>query len=198
MYILRTTNNNGMKIAATAMGAFALGMLSTTSTANADKAIDNNHVRVEAGDTLGGIAQKHGTDVNTLVRDNHINNRHLIFVGDELVVTKSKKTKSVAKESNNESQKASKDTQETPSQNNNVVIEAPASSSAKDWIAQHESGGSYTASNGRYYGKFQLDSSYLNGDYSPANQERVADQYVANRYGSWEAAQAFWQSHGWY
>ena len=198
MYILRTKNNNGMKIAATAMGAFALGILSTTSTANADKAIDNNHVRVEAGDTLGGIAQKHGTDVNTLVRDNHINNRHLIFVDDELVVTKSKKTKSVAKESNNESQKASKDTQETPSQNNNVVIEAPASSSAKDWIAQHESGGSYTASNGRYYGKFQLDSSYLNGDYSPANQERVADQYVANRYGSWESAQSFWQSHGWY
>ena len=38
-----------MKIAATAMGAIALGMLSTTSTANADKAIDNNHVRVEAG-----------------------------------------------------------------------------------------------------------------------------------------------------
>lgn len=197
MYILRTKNNNGMKIAATAMGAFALGMLSTTSTVNADKAIDNNHVRVEAGDTLGGIAQKHGTDVNTLVRDNHISNRHLIFVGDELVVNKNKKAKSV-KESDGESQKTSKNTQETPSQNNNVVIEAPASSSAKDWIAQHESGGSYTASNGRYYGKFQLDSSYLNGDYSPANQERVADQYVANRYGSWEAAQAFWMNNGYY
>lgn len=198
MYILRTKNNNGMKIAATAMGALAFGVLLTSTTANADKAIDNNHVRVEAGDTLGGIASKYGTSVNTLVRDNHINNRHLIFVDDELVVTKGKKAKSVVKESNNESQKASRDTQETPSQNNNVVIEAPASSSAKDWIAQHESGGSYTASNGRYYGKFQLDSSYLNGDYSPANQERVADQYVANRYGSWEAAQSFWQSHGWY
>lgn len=198
MYILRTKNNNGMKIAATAMGALAFGVLLTSTTANADKAIDNNHVRVEAGDTLGSIASKYGTSVNTLVRDNHINNRHLIFVDDELVVTKGKKAKSVVKESNNESQKASRDTQETPSQNNNVVIEAPASSSAKDWIAQHESGGSYTASNGRYYGKFQLDSSYLNGDYSPANQERVADQYVASRYGSWEAAQAFWQSHGWY
>ena len=198
MYILRTKNNNGMKIAATAMGALAFGVLLTSTTANADKAIDNNHVRVEAGDTLGGIASKYGTSVNTLVRDNHINNRHLIFVDDELVVTKGKKAKSVVKESNNESQKASRYTQETPSQNNNVVIQAPASSSAKDWIAQHESGGSYTASNGRYYGKFQLDSSYLNGDYSPANQERVADQYVASRYGSWEAAQAFWQSHGWY
>lgn len=72
------------------------------------------------------------------------------------------------------------------------------SSSAKEWIAQKESGGSYTAQNGRYYGRYQLDSSYLGGDYSAANQERVADQYVANRYGSWEAAQQFWMSHGWY
>lgn len=80
--------------------------------------------------------------------------------------------------------------------------QAPAqpyeSSSAKEWIAQKESGGSYTAQNGRYYGRYQLDSSYLGGDYSAANQERVADQYVANRYGSWEAAQQFWMSHGWY
>ena len=73
-----------------------------------------------------------------------------------------------------------------------------ASSSAKEWIAQKESGGSYTAQNGRYYGRYQLDSSYLGGDYSAANQERVADQYVANRYGSWEAAQQFWLTHGWY
>lgn len=69
---------------------------------------------------------------------------------------------------------------------------------AKEWIAQKESGGSYTAQNGNYYGKYQLSSSYLNGDTSAANQEKVADQYVASRYGSWTAAQAFWESHGWY
>ncbi len=69
---------------------------------------------------------------------------------------------------------------------------------AKAWIANKESGGSYTAQNGQYYGKYQLSSSYLNGDYSAANQEQVADNYVANRYGSWTAAQQFWQSHGWY
>ncbi|MGM9907957.1 LysM peptidoglycan-binding domain-containing protein [Limosilactobacillus sp.] len=69
---------------------------------------------------------------------------------------------------------------------------------AKAWIAARESGGSYTATNGQYVGKYQLSASYLNGDYSAANQERVADQYVASRYGSWSAAQAFWQSHGWY
>ena len=69
---------------------------------------------------------------------------------------------------------------------------------AKAWIAGRESGGSYAARNGQYVGKYQLSASYLNGDFSAANQERVADQYVASRYGSWSAAQAFWQSHGWY
>ncbi|KRN12331.1 peptidoglycan binding protein [Fructilactobacillus fructivorans] len=69
---------------------------------------------------------------------------------------------------------------------------------AKAWIASRESGGSYTASNGNYYGKYQLSKSYLNGDYSQANQDRVANQYVTSRYGSWSGAQSFWQSHGWY
>ena len=69
---------------------------------------------------------------------------------------------------------------------------------AKAWIANKESGGSYTAQNGQYYGKYQLSSSYLHGDYSAANQEKVADSYVTNRYGSWTAAQQFWQTHGWY
>ncbi|KRK57520.1 aggregation-promoting factor [Fructilactobacillus fructivorans] len=69
---------------------------------------------------------------------------------------------------------------------------------AKAWITSRESGGSYTASNGNYYGKYQLSKSYLNGDYSQANQDRVANQYVTSRYGSWSGAQSFWQSHGWY
>ena len=75
----------------------------------------------------------------------------------------------------------------------------PAStSSAKEWIAQKESSGSYTATNGRYIGRYQLDASYLNGDYSAANQERVAEQYVTSRYGSWDAAKTFWLANGWY
>lgn len=71
-------------------------------------------------------------------------------------------------------------------------------SSAKQIIAQRESGGSYNARNGQYIGKYQLSASYLNGDYSPANQERVADQYVAQRYGSWDNALTFWNNNGWY
>ncbi|KPN83102.1 LysM domain protein [Apilactobacillus kunkeei] len=73
-----------------------------------------------------------------------------------------------------------------------------SNSSAKAWIANRESGGSYTASNGQYYGKYQLGAAMLHGDYSAANQERVADQYVAARYGSWDNAKSFWLQHGWY
>ncbi|EGP4873513.1 peptidase M23, partial [Enterococcus faecium] len=75
---------------------------------------------------------------------------------------------------------------------------ATSTNAAKEWIAQKESSGSYTATNGRYIGRYQLDSSYLNGDYSAANQEKVVEQYVASRYGSWEAAKAFWEANGWY
>ena len=69
---------------------------------------------------------------------------------------------------------------------------------AKSWIVQRESGGNYSAQNGQYYGAYQLSLSYLNGDLSASNQDAVANQYVASRYGSWVAAQSFWQTHGWY
>lgn len=99
-----------------------------------------------------------------------------------------------------QSNQAPAQTYQAPAQ----TYQAPAqsytanNSSAKDIIAQRESGGSYNARNGQYIGKYQLSSAYLNGDYSPANQERVADQYVAQRYGSWDNALAFWNNNGWY
>lgn len=82
----------------------------------------------------------------------------------------------------------------TPVSSGSVLDDA----SAKEWIAQKESGGSYTVSNGIYIGRYQLSSAYLNGDHSPENQERVADAYVLQRYGSWSAAYQFWLANGWY
>lgn len=75
-----------------------------------------------------------------------------------------------------------------------------SSSWAKEWIAQRESGGSYTAYNaaGGYYGRYQLNPSLVSYGASPAEQEAAADNYVAQRYGSWEQAQQFWASNGWY
>lgn len=68
-----------------------------------------------------------------------------------------------------------------------------SSSWAKEWIAQRESGGSYTAYNaaGGYYGRYQLNPSLVRYGASPAEQEAAADNYVAQRYGSWERAQQF-------
>ena len=70
--------------------------------------------------------------------------------------------------------------------------------SARDYIAQRESGQSYDARNGQYIGKYQLQKDMLAGDYSPENQEYMAEQYMLERYGSWEAARDFWDSHGWW
>lgn len=69
---------------------------------------------------------------------------------------------------------------------------------ARLWIIQKESGGDYTAQNGQYYGAYQLNISYLNGDLSASNQDTVANEYVMSRYGSWTAAKAFWEQNGWY
>lgn len=69
---------------------------------------------------------------------------------------------------------------------------------AKAWIANRESGGNYNARNGQYIGKYQLSAAYLGGNYSPAHQEQVADNYVKSRYGSWVNAKNFWVRHGWY
>ena len=100
--------------------------------------------------------------------------------------------KQLLNQHNQQSLHKSEDTQAT---NTNLSSSEVA---AKEEIAQRESSGSYTAQNGQYYGRYQLASSYLNGDLSPENQEKVADNYVASRYGSWTAALAFWNANGWY
>ena len=89
--------------------------------------------------------------------------------------------------------------QQAPAQNNNQSYQG-SSNWAKEWIAQRESGGSYTAynPNGGYYGRYQLNPFLVPYGASPAQQEAAADNYVAQRYGSWENAQAFWQRNGWY
>ena len=81
---------------------------------------------------------------------------------------------------------------------NYTTASTDSEAGAKAWIASRESGGSYSAQNGQYIGKYQLSAAYLNGDYSAANQERVANNYVAERYGSWAAAKQFWLANGWY
>lgn len=104
-----------------------------------------------------------------------------------------------AQNTQNNNQAPVAQSQQAPAQNNNQSYQG-SSNWAKEWIAQRESGGSYTAynPNGGYYGRYQLNSSLVPYGASPAQQEAAADNYVAQRYGSWENAQAFWQRNGWY
>ena len=71
-----------------------------------------------------------------------------------------------------------------------------AEAAAKEWIAWRESGGDYNSRNGQYVGRYQLNEMYLDGDYSEENQEAAAEAYIADRYGSWQAAQEPWREHG--
>lgn len=73
-----------------------------------------------------------------------------------------------------------------------------AEAAAKEWIAFRESGGDYNSRNWQYVGRYQLNEMYLDGDYSEENQEAAAEAYIADRYGSWQAAQEHWREYGWY
>ena len=68
-------------------------------------------------------------------------------------------------------------------------------SSAEDSIIYDESRGQAGVSNGRYYGLYGMDVSRLHGDYSVANQRAVAQQYMQERYGTWERAREFHNAH---
>ena len=166
---------------------------------------------VKSGDTLSGIAEKYNTTVEKLAEKNKIKDIHLIYVDQVLVIdgeAPATATTSAAPAEAPVAAPAASEatTYEAPAASVTVAEETSASTStvsgseaeAKEWIAQKESGGSYTATNGQYIGRYQLTDSYLNGDYSAANQERVADAYVAGRYGSWSAAKNFWLNNGWY
>ena len=166
---------------------------------------------VKAGDTLSEIAETHNTTVEKLAELNNIENTDLIFVDQVLVIDGEAPATSTTSAATAEAPVVAPaatetTTYEAPAASVTVAEETSASTStvsgseaeAKEWIAQKESGGSYTATNGRYIGRYQLTDSYLNGDYSAENQERVADAYVAGRYGSWTAAKNFWLNNGWY
>ena len=202
------------KIKTTLAGVAALFAVFVPSFVSAQ---ESSTYTVKEGDTLSEIAETHNTTVEKLAENNHIDNIHLIYVGQELVidgpvapVATPAPTTYAAPAAQDET--VSAPVVETPVASEAVAEETVASTEvsapaatvsgseaeAKEWIAQKESGGSYTATNGRYIGRYQLTDSYLNGDYSAENQERVADAYVAGRYGSWTAAKNFWLNNGWY
>ena len=149
---------------------------------------------VKSGDTLSAIAKEKNTTVDAIAQKNNISNVNLITVGQVLDIEDANATNKTAEQATT-SKTNTTPASTTVSASDGLSAEDAA---AKEWIAQKESSGSYTAQNGQYYGRYQLSLSYLNGDLSEANQEKVANQYVVNRYGSWSAAKNFWLANGWY
>ena len=149
---------------------------------------------VKSGDTLSAIAKEKNTTVDAIAKKNKISNVNLITVGQVLEIEDEKATTNTTEQATTSKANTGQATT-TVSASDGLSAEDAA---AKEWIAQKESSGSYTAQNGQYYGRYQLSLSYLNGDLSPENQEKVANQYVVNRYGSWSAAKNFWLANGWY
>lgn len=210
------------KIKTTLAGVAALFAVFAPSFVSAQ---ESSTYTVKEGDTLSEIAETHNTTVEKLAENNHIDNIHMIYVGQELVIDGPVAPAATPAPTTYAAPAAQDETVSAPVEETTEVAEevAPVASTsaaeetvataetsapaatvsgseaeAKEWIAQKESGGSYTATNGQYIGRYQLTDSYLNGDYSAENQERVADAYVAGRYGSWSAAKNFWLNNGWY
>ena len=148
---------------------------------------------VKSGDTLSAIAKEKNTTVDAIAKKNKISNVNLITVGQVLEIEDVNATNKTSEQATTSKTDT---TQATTSVSASDGLSAE-DAAAKEWIAQKESSGSYTAQNGQYYGRYQLSLSYLNGDLSPENQEKVANQYVVNRYGSWSAAKNFWLANGW-
>lgn len=175
---------------------------------------------VKWGDTLGVIAKALDVDLGVLTQANSIANADQIVAGTTIIVSADHSTVTATSPSgqsstaNSQGQVSSGSSSQGSSQGSAPAQSAQSSgqaatyssnatggeAAAKEWIAQRESNGSYTAynPNGGYYGRYQLNPSLIHYGASPAEQEAAADRYVANRYGSWTNAKSFWQSNGWY
>ncbi len=191
--LLMKMKNVLLSTAAAASSLFAIGATAHAAT-----------VTVKAGDTVSAIAKQNNTTVSAIEKANQLNNVNLIFVGQQLEVNGTANSATTTTQTN--TTQSSQTTQSAPvaqtqsqaSTSTSNYSNNGSDSDAKAWIANKESGGSYSATNGQYIGKYQLSASYLGGDYSAANQERVADSYVASRYGSWSNAKAHWLANNWY
>ena len=177
-----------------ASAAFAAALIAP-AVANADS------YTVKSGDTLSEIASTYNTTVEQLSALNGISTVDFMTVGqilelDSTASTTETTTSAATTDDSSSATSAAESTDTTTTSYSSNLSSSDAA--AKETIAQRESSGSYTAQNGQYYGRYQLTISYLNGDLSAENQERVADAYVASRYGSWSAALAFWNANGWY
>lgn len=167
-----TSNNSKLKSAMLAglagtAGATLLALGGGQVTAHADTVVDANHVQVESGDTLSKIAQEHNTTVDQLAKDNNISDVNMIHAGDTLTLSGGAQVEVPQTNTGNTGvvQQATQNTAYTGGNGQSQGAQASTTSAnagssagytssldgnaAANAIAQAESGGSYTAQNGR-------------------------------------------------
>lgn len=184
---------------------------------------ETEEYEVKEGDTLGVIAKAFNTDVHKLAKGNGISNIDLIFPG--MTITKNIASDgevdyTITEEVKEEQvEEAPQDVQEPVddvyeeveqepsngavtdvSYHSSAPVLTQAEQDAKDIISFKESTHNYNATNGQYYGRYQLHWSYYEGEdwTDPSVQERRAHEYVMNRYGSWSEAAYFHSKNNWY
>ena len=176
---------------------------------------------IKYGDTLGVIGKASGLSVNELAGINDIDNVDFILPGnkvlfeaddlgniDSVSITNEQEEVLVEETVTEEPVVTAPVAEEVPYSAPEYVAEeeetyAPQASTsseqeAKEWIIQKESNGNPQARNGQYYGLFQLGDHLIEDGASVQEQHEVANNYVAERYGSWSGAKQAWQQKGWY
>lgn len=201
---------NALLSVTAAAGLFAAGSV----------AVNADTVTVKPGDTVSDIAAAKHTTVAAIEKANELADINFILPGQKLdidgegnvkVVEQPKQVQapvqqqapaqpkaatSAPKQATAKQVPASQPQQPAAQKSNNSGSSLSGSEAdARNFIMGKESGGNYGARNGIYIGAFQLSADKLGGDYSQANQNRVADQYVKDRYGSWNNAKAYWNQH---
>ena len=112
---------------------------------------------VKSGDTLSAIAKEKNTTVDAIAKKNKISNVNLISVGQVLEIEDANTTQKTTEQATT-SQIDTTQATTTISASDGLSAEDAA---AKEWIAQKESSGSYTAQNGQYYGRYQLTRRFI-------------------------------------
>lgn len=205
MLIIFNTKSKNLKKLALVSGAFLGAMVIGATSANASTKVDQNHVRVEQGDTLSQIAHDNGTTVDALVQANHLTNPNMIFVGDNLVLTPNADNQSnvqdnvqPASQATNKvapaqtTNQASQTSQAPVAQTTNSSLDGNSMAALRRSI---ESGGNYNTNTGNgYIGAYQFAPQTIAGIESatgmkwsmdPATQDAFANYYANTRYGSW-------------
>lgn len=185
--------NLARKIAIAAAAPIVIlgGTALATTTASAAPA----HV-VTPGETLSGIAAENGTSVSNLVSLNNISDPDVIDVGQTINVG-SGGSSSPSTPPAVYYQKTAEAPKATPASSS----AGSSSSSALDYIAFHESTNNPNAVNpsSGTYGLFQfLPGTGPGAGASVAEQYAAAHSYAVSRYGSDQAAQAFWEANHWW